>query len=109
LGDDVSEAEKWRRFRALEDLMEGISAQLNATLLGETVEVLFEEQVKGRWKGRTPNNKLVFVESGADLRGQVRTARITWSGPWSMQAVLPVRPESYSGTALSEFGLYRGA
>ena len=52
------------------------------------VEVLFEEQVRGRWKGRTPTNKLVFVESDEDLLGQVRSVQVTWSGPWSMQAVL---------------------
>ena len=33
--------------------------------------MLFEEKVKQRWKGRTPTNKLVFVESELDLRGQV--------------------------------------
>ena len=33
--------------------------------------VLFEEKVKQRWKGRTPTNKLVFVESDEDLHGQV--------------------------------------
>jgi tRNA-2-methylthio-N6-dimethylallyladenosine synthase len=52
------------------------------------VDVLFEEKVRGRWKGRTPTNKLVFVESEDDLLGQVRSVRVTWSGPWSMQAVL---------------------
>ena len=70
--DDVPEEEKWRRFRLLEELQEGIAAEINARYLGETVEVLFEEKVRGRWKGRTPTNKLVFVESEEDLRGQVR-------------------------------------
>jgi tRNA-2-methylthio-N6-dimethylallyladenosine synthase len=87
--DDVADAEKWRRFRLLEDLQEGIAAQINARYLGETVEVLFEEQVRGRWKGRTPTNKLVFAESGENLRGQIRQVTITWAGPWSMQGRLP--------------------
>jgi len=86
--DDVPDEEKWRRFRLLEDLQEGIAAEINARYLGETVEVLFEEQVRGRWKGRTPTNKLVFVESAEDLQGQLRQAQITWSGRWSMQARL---------------------
>jgi tRNA-2-methylthio-N6-dimethylallyladenosine synthase len=89
LVDDVPDEEKWRRFRALEDLQEGIAAEINARYLGEMVEVLFEEKVRGRWRGRTPTNKLVFVETDEDLRGQVKEARITWTGPWSMQAVLP--------------------
>jgi tRNA-2-methylthio-N6-dimethylallyladenosine synthase len=89
LVDDVPDEEKWRRFRTLEDLQEGIAAEINARYLGEMVEVLFEEQVRDRWRGRTTTNKLVFVETDEDLRAQVREARITWTGPWSMQAVLP--------------------
>jgi tRNA-2-methylthio-N6-dimethylallyladenosine synthase len=88
LGDDVSDEEKWRRYRLLEELQERIAAEIHTRLLGENVEVLFEEKVKGRWRGRTPTNKLVFVESQDDLRGQVLPAQITWAGPWSMQARL---------------------
>jgi tRNA-2-methylthio-N6-dimethylallyladenosine synthase len=87
--DDVPDAEKWRRFRLLEELQEKIAAEINAGYLGETVEILFEEKVRNRWRGRTPTNKLVFVESEGELRGQVKKATITWTGPWSMQAVLP--------------------
>jgi tRNA-2-methylthio-N6-dimethylallyladenosine synthase len=87
--DDVADEEKWRRFRALEELQEGIAAQINARYLGEQVPVLFEEKVRGRWRGRTPTNKLVFVQSEDDLRGQIRPVQIIWTGPWSMQAVLP--------------------
>jgi tRNA-2-methylthio-N6-dimethylallyladenosine synthase len=88
LPDDVPAEEKMRRFRLLEDLQEKIAAEINAAYLGRRVEVLFEEQVKGRWKGRTPTNKLVFVESQANLRGQILPVTITWTGPWSMQARL---------------------
>ncbi len=88
LGDDVSEAEKWRRYRLLEELQESIATEIHAKLLGETVSVLFEEKVKGRWRGRTPTNKLVFVESKDDLQGQILPVQITWTGPWSMQARL---------------------
>lgn len=51
--------------------------------------MLFEDQVKGRWRGRTPTNKLVFVESEENLRGQVVPVTITWTGPWSMQGQVP--------------------
>jgi tRNA-2-methylthio-N6-dimethylallyladenosine synthase len=84
--DDVPEAEKMRRFRMLEELQEQIVGEINAQLLGQKVEVLFEDKVKGRWRGRTPTNKLVFAESGEDLRGKVLPVTVTWSGPWSMQA-----------------------
>ena len=86
--DNISEAEKMRRFRLLEAQQERIASEIASHYLGEKVEVLFEGQVKGRWKGRTTTNKLVFVESGGDLTGQVLPVRITWAGPWSMQGDL---------------------
>jgi tRNA-2-methylthio-N6-dimethylallyladenosine synthase len=86
--DNVPEAEKRRRFHRLEALQKEIGTEINAKYLGESVEVLFEEKVKGRWRGRTHTNKLVFVESDNDLRGKVLEVQITWTGPWSMQAKL---------------------
>jgi tRNA-2-methylthio-N6-dimethylallyladenosine synthase len=86
--DDVPEEEKMRRFRMLEELQEQIVGEINARYLGQTVDVLFEEKVKGRWKGRTPTNKLVFLEADDDLRGKIIPVTITWTGPWSMQARL---------------------
>jgi tRNA-2-methylthio-N6-dimethylallyladenosine synthase len=88
LEDDVSDEEKWDRFRALEALQEKIAAEINQAYLGQTVEVLFEEEVRGRWKGRTITNKLVFVESEHSLMGQLLPITITWTGPWSMQGRL---------------------
>jgi tRNA-2-methylthio-N6-dimethylallyladenosine synthase len=108
--DDVPEEEKWRRFRLIEELQEEIATEINARYLGKTVEVLFEGQVKGRWKGRTPTNKLVFVEAtsaeslaeepGQDLHGRVLPVAITWSGPWSMQGrfLLQLFPRPPVGT-----------
>lgn len=90
--DNVPEEEKMRRFRMLEELQEQIVGEINAKYLGESVPVLFEEKVKGRWKGRTPTNKLVFVESEEDLRGRILPVTITWTGPWSMQATLVRQP-----------------
>jgi tRNA-2-methylthio-N6-dimethylallyladenosine synthase len=91
--EDVTEEEKWERFRALEELQEQVSGEINQRYLGKQVEVLFEEEVRGRWKGRTTTNKLVFVESEHPLQGQILPVTITWAGPWSMQARLP-RTES---------------
>ena len=82
--DDVSAAEKWRRFRAIEKLQESIVREIHAAYLDQTVDVLFEDKVKKRWRGRTPTNKLVFVETDAELRGKIHPVRITWTGPWSM-------------------------
>ena len=86
--DNVPEEDKLRRLHILDDLQEKILAEINKKYLGEIVEVLFENKVKDRWRGRTPTNKIVFVESDDDLRGKVLPVTVTWTGPWSMQAVL---------------------
>ena len=88
MDDNLTDDEKMRRFRMLEELQEKIVGEINQKLLGETVEVLFEEKVKNRWKGRTPTNKLIFVETEEDLHGKVLPVTVTWTGPWSMQARL---------------------
>jgi tRNA-2-methylthio-N6-dimethylallyladenosine synthase len=83
--DDVPAAEKMRRFRLLEEQQERIASAIAKRYLGEKVDVLFEEKVKGRWKGRTTTNKIVFIEADDDLTGKTLSVRITWAGPWSMQ------------------------
>ena len=88
MDDNVTDEEKMRRFRMLEELQEEIVAKINTKYLGQTVEVLFEAKVKNRWKGRTPTNKLIFVESEDDLKGRILPVTVTWTGPWSMQANL---------------------
>ena len=93
MDDNVSDEEKMRRFRMLEELQEEIVAEINKKYLGQTVEVLFEDKVKNRWRGRTPTNKLVFVESEEDLKGKILPVTVTWTGPWSMQANLQKQPE----------------
>jgi tRNA-2-methylthio-N6-dimethylallyladenosine synthase len=82
--DDVPEAEKMRRYRILESLQEQISADINRSHLGQTVEVLVEQEYQGRWKGRTRTNKLVFFEHPAELRGQLVPVHIEHAGAWSM-------------------------
>ena len=92
LEDNVPDKVKMDRFRRLETLQEEIASEINARLLGKTVSVLFEEQKRGRWRGRTPTNKLVFVESEQDLLGQERAVRIEWTGPWSLIGALDASP-----------------
>jgi len=84
MADDVPEEEKMRRFRVIEKMQEDFSTKINARYLGRDVPVLFEEKNRGRWRGRTPTNKLVFAESGQDLAGPIEDVHITWTGPWSM-------------------------
>ena len=91
--DDVSNEEKWRRFRAIEKLQESVQREIYARYQNQTVDILFEEKVKKRWKGRTPTNKLVFVETDQDLLGKVLPVKITWTGPWSMRGEL-IEPQA---------------
>lgn len=84
LPDDVPEEEKMRRFRVLEDLQKQVVGEINQQYLGEVQPVLFEGKSKDRWRGRTPTNRLVFVESDVVLLGQTRDVRINWTGPWSL-------------------------
>lgn len=94
MADDVPPDEKMRRFRVIENLQKKISDEINQSYLNKMVEVLFEEKVKQRWRGRTPTNKLVHVESDENLLGEVRSVKIQWTGPWSMIGIM--RNESRS-------------
>jgi tRNA-2-methylthio-N6-dimethylallyladenosine synthase len=86
LPDDVPPAEKERRRKAVDDLQERIVGEINAQLLGQTVEILVEERRKGKWRGRTRTNKLVFFAvDEQDWTGQLAQVLITRTGPWSMQ------------------------
>jgi tRNA-2-methylthio-N6-dimethylallyladenosine synthase len=89
--DDVPENEKMRRFRLLEEQQERIAGEIASHYVGERLEVLFEEKVKGRWKGRTSTNKLVFVEAEENLSGKVLPVQVSWAGPWSMQGMLSMQ------------------
>ncbi|MBZ0299534.1 MAG: tRNA (N6-isopentenyl adenosine(37)-C2)-methylthiotransferase MiaB [Anaerolineae bacterium] len=90
MDDDVSDEEKKRRHELLEDLQAEVVAGINQRFLGQTVPVLVEERYKGKWRGRTPQNKLVFFEDAGDWHGRVAEVEITWTGPWSMQGRLPL-------------------
>jgi len=84
LTDSVTPEEKMRRFREIEKIQKRISTKINQRYLGQQVSVLFEDKHKMRWRGRTPTNKLVFLENERNLRGKVLPVEITWTGPWSM-------------------------
>ncbi|HEU5097516.1 MAG TPA: tRNA (N6-isopentenyl adenosine(37)-C2)-methylthiotransferase MiaB [Roseiflexaceae bacterium] len=84
----VGEAEKQARRVELEQLQEGIATARNARLLGQPAEVLVEGEHKGKWRGRTPGNKLVFFADPRDWTGKIAHVQITQTGPWSLQGEL---------------------
>ena len=88
MDDDVPEEKKERCWRVLNDQHERISAEINAHYQDQTVEVLVEDQHKGKWRGRTRTNKLVFFEDEGDWRGHLVNVQIDKAGPWSMQGAI---------------------
>jgi tRNA-2-methylthio-N6-dimethylallyladenosine synthase len=85
LEDDVPAEEKKRRLREVEELQERIATEINARLLGKTVEVLVETKKKGKWQGRTRSDKLVFFSDSNDRLGQLVEVIIEKTSPWSLQ------------------------
>ena len=83
--DNVPLAEKKERLNKIEQLQGDIAAEINARLLGNTVEVLVEGKEKGKWQGRTKTGKLVFFSDNGDYLGQLAKIRIEKTSPWSLQ------------------------
>lgn len=76
MGDDVPEAVKVSRLNDIIEVQNAIASEINAELIGETVEVLVDkESAKSadEWMGRTDNNKyVVFPKAGASIGDCVR-------------------------------------
>ena len=85
--DDGPQEEKQRRLALVDQLQESILTEKNARLLGETVDVLVDGHHKGKWQGRTRNDKLVFIKDERDLLGQLIDVRIESTSPWSLKGV----------------------
>jgi tRNA-2-methylthio-N6-dimethylallyladenosine synthase len=83
--DNIPPAEKKERLNRIEQLQENIATEINARLLGKTVEVLVEDTKKGKWQGRTRSGKLVFFSNNGDCLGQLMKIRIEKTSPWSLQ------------------------
>jgi tRNA-2-methylthio-N6-dimethylallyladenosine synthase len=87
LPDDVSEAEKDRRWRMIDELQKEILIEKHAPLQGSVQSVLIESRHKGQWRGRNPQNKLVFLDDDRNLLGQTVDVTIGWAGPYSLRGV----------------------
>ena len=83
--DDVPREEKTRRLKGLDQVQERVLTKINATMLDQEVEVLVEGRKKGKWRGRTRTNKLVFFEDRHDRLGQLVNVRIDRTSPWALQ------------------------
>jgi tRNA-2-methylthio-N6-dimethylallyladenosine synthase len=86
--DQLPLEEKRRRLHAIEQLQERLLSEKHAPLLGRRVQVLVEGQSKGKWYGRTRNNKLVHFAHDGDLIGRLAEVEITHTSAWSLQGEL---------------------
>jgi len=87
--DSVTQLDKTERLKRIEELQERVAGSINSKLLGQETEILVDGYQKGKWRGRTRTEKLVFFAgTDSDLYGQLVRVRITDTGPWSMQGVL---------------------
>ncbi|MEX2315284.1 MAG: tRNA (N6-isopentenyl adenosine(37)-C2)-methylthiotransferase MiaB, partial [Thermomicrobiales bacterium] len=80
--DDIPREVKHARHTRVENLMERVSAAHYAAMVGETREILVDGFAKGRWRGRTRGNQLVFFDASGDWLGQMVDVRITASSTW---------------------------
>lgn len=85
LEDNVPPEEKKSRLSAIEKLQEKIATEINAKLLGKTVEVLMDGRNKGKWQGRTRSDRLVFCSDKNDYFGKLVNITIKKTSPWSLQ------------------------
>ncbi len=82
----------------LERVQAEIATEENACYMDQTVEVLVEERVKGKWRGRNQQNRLVYFEDDADWTGRLAQVHITRTGPWSLTGKLAEREASDTHT-----------
>jgi tRNA-2-methylthio-N6-dimethylallyladenosine synthase len=86
--DDVSAEVKKSRLITVEKLQAQIAGEINAELQNKIMEVLVEGQEKGRWFGRTRQDKLVFFRDEADYQSKMVKVKIIRSSPWSLSGIV---------------------
>jgi tRNA-2-methylthio-N6-dimethylallyladenosine synthase len=93
LADDVPQQEKMDRLRIIEELQEGIAADINARFQGTVQEVLVEGEKGGadrsadarpKLNGRTRTDKIVHFR-GQHRPGDLVNVRIERTSAWSLQ------------------------
>jgi tRNA-2-methylthio-N6-dimethylallyladenosine synthase len=92
LEDDVSKEDKKVRLRTVEEIQKVIASQINEKYKGERLEVLVDGRQKGKWRGRTRSDKLVFFQDDADLLGKLVRVKIEHTSPWSLRGALAKEP-----------------
>jgi tRNA-2-methylthio-N6-dimethylallyladenosine synthase len=89
--DDVPEAVKIERLETVIRLQKGISEERNAALVGTSQEVLVEgpsERDPAVLFGRTRTGKATLFAGPPEMRGTLRTVRVTGSTAWTLRGEL---------------------
>ena len=94
LPDDVTPAQKARRWTILSDILGESITRRSQLMIGRTEEILISGRgTHGNWVGRTRNYKEVFVTSEKDLCGNLATVVITELNDWVLRGELIAEPQ----------------
>ena len=86
--DGLTPSEKKERLHRVEAIQERISTELNHDYLDSEQEILVEDDDRGKWKGRTRTNKLVFFDDSRNWVGRKAIVRIDRAGAWSLSGTV---------------------
>ncbi len=97
--DDVPDDVKQRRNTELLEVQRRISAEKNALLVGQTMDILVEGPSKkraDRYTGRTPRNRIVhFANADAALTGRYVSVRVLEATAYSLTGELVTEDERH--------------
>lgn len=80
--DDISPAVKHARHQAVDRLQSELSLRKHRVRLGRREEILVDGFAKGRWRGRTRGNTLVFFEATGEWTGQYVDVELREATTW---------------------------
>jgi len=80
--DDISHDIKTSRWNKVNELLKKNSLNINSKYMGQTVQVLVEEEKKDYYWGKTDNFKTVRFQSDQDRVGELVTVKIKQTDIW---------------------------
>jgi tRNA-2-methylthio-N6-dimethylallyladenosine synthase len=89
--DPEQEVPYWKkqvRRVELEKAQAAIQTVDNQEWQDQILEVLVEEKVRGKWRGRTPQNRLLYFNDDGDWTGKLAQVHVTHTSPWSLSGDL---------------------
>lgn len=86
--DNVSRNTKKQRLHKVMEIQQRIQKSRNSDLVGQKFEVLIDGVTRGKLRGRTRGDKLVYITGGRPALGETVNVTITNSSPWSLEGDL---------------------